>query len=264
MRRTARALALLLLTCAPVPAQSEGPRPARTPFDSFGDKIYETEWLARLDGMAAEMNGRPGATAFIVAYGVPNRLPGWPLRRANWARGVLTRGRGIDPARVEVVFGGYRDEVNYQHWLLPRGERPPVPAFDFAAALSREKAAYKFDQFSLYDPHVDYGYDARYSEYLDARGRYEPLALALRHDPAARGLLVVYSNRADKPGTDRRLAAAHKRAILTAHALAPGRVVAVGGGRREHRGAELWIVPPGAELPEAAGRGRARLPSGRR
>jgi len=244
--------AALLVLCAAASAQTDAARDAQKPFDSFGDKIYETEWLARLDVMAVEMMNRPGAKAFIVAYGVPDRLPGWPLRRANWARGVLTKGRGLDPSRVEVVYGGYRDEVSYEHWLMTGGERPPVPPFDFAAALTREKAAYKFDQYSLYDPAYDYGYDGKYSQYLDARGRFEPVALALRHDPAARVLLVVYRSPKNPPGDDRRLAANLKRAALTAHALAPGRVLARGGGRRDQRFVEVWLVPPGAPLPEPA------------
>lgn len=234
----------------PATAQTAAVREAPKPFDSFGDRVYETEWLARLDLMTVEMNQRPDTKAFIVAYGVPNRLPGWPLRRANWARGVLTKGRGLAPSRVEVVFGGYGDEVRYEHWLLSPGEQLPVERFDFAAALTREKTAYKFDQFHLFDPAHDYGYDGSYSAYLDTRGRYEPLALALRHDPAARGLVVVYRSRKNPPGDDRRLAANLKREILKAHAVAPGRLVTVGGGRREYRFVEVWIVPPGAPLPK--------------
>jgi hypothetical protein len=232
-------------------AQAEQPRPTPTPFDSFSDKLYETDWLARLDNMAVEMQNAPDTKAFIVSYGVPNKLPGWPLRRANWARGVLTKGRGIDPTRVEVMFGGYKDEVMYQHWLMRDGERPPVEAFDFAAALTREKTAYKFDQFNLYDPSVDFwGYDGSYSEYLDDRSRYEPLALALRHDPAARACIIAYATRKHRVGTDRRLAMRLKRAVAIAHPVEMQRIVAIGGGLRQYRSVELWIVPPGAELPK--------------
>jgi hypothetical protein len=250
MRQTVFAFALLTLFCSQAPAQSDAPRPAPTPFDQFGDKTYETDWLARLDAMAVEMQQRPDTKGFIVAYGVPNRLPGWPLRRANWAYGVLTKGRGLDPARVAVVYGGFKDEVWYEHWLMPAGERPPVKDFDFTAALTREKNAYKFDQFYLYDPAVGWGYDGSYSQYLDDRGRYGPLALALRHDPAARALVVAYRSRRNRPGEDRRLAGNIKRAILRAHAVAPDRVIAAGGGRRDDRQVELWIVPPGAPLPK--------------
>lgn len=253
-RRNVTAFCLLLILCAAARAQQDAPRPA--PFDSFGDKIYETDWLARLDLMAVEMQQRPDTKAFIVAYGVPNNLPGWPLRRAHWARGVLTAGRNIAPSRVEVVHGGYRDEVMYEHWLLPAGERPPVGPFDFAAALTREKSAYKFDQYTPYDPAHDYGYDGSYSQYLDARGRFEPLSLALRHDPAARALIVVYRSRRNPPGDDRRLAANLKRALLKTYPVAPDRVIAVGGGRREYRAVEIWVVPPGAPLPKPSPQAR--------
>lgn len=250
MRRTFAALALLTLFCAQAWAQADGPRPAPTPFEAFGDKLLETDWLARLDNMAVDLLNRPDTRAFIVAYGVPNRLPGWPLRRANWARGVLTKGRGIDASRVEVVYGGYKDEVWYEHWLLSPGESLPVRPFDFAAALTREKGAYKFDQYGLPDPVVNWDYDGNYNEYLDDRARYGPLALALRHDPAARALVIAYEGRRHRAGSDRRIAAGIKRAIMKAHALAPDRIVAVGGGRREYRSAEFWIVPPGAALPK--------------
>ena len=250
MRRILLALTLLALLSPHALSQTDATRPAPKPFDAFGDVVYETEWLARLDALAVEMNNNPQTKLYIVAYGVPNRLPGRPLRRANWAYGVLTKGRGLDPTRVEVVFGGYRDDVKYEHWLIPPGEELPVKPFDFAAALTREKSAYRFDLFSLYDPASDADYDGSYGEYLDDRGRYQPLALALRQDPAARGLIIVYRSRRNRVGEDRRLAANIKRSILKAHALAPERVVAIGGGRREFRNVEVWLVPPGASLPK--------------
>lgn len=243
-------LPLLFIFHASASAQPAAPRPAPTPFDSFGDKIYETNWLAILDGLTVKLHEDRGAKVFVVAYGVPNRLPGWPLRRANWARGVLTsEGRGVDPSRVEVIYGGYRDEVKYEHWLLYDGERPPVEPFDFAAALTREKSAYKLDQFYLPYPSEIVGYDGSYGQYLDDRGRYEALALVLRHDPAARGAVIVYDARGRRAGNARRVAANINRAIHKAHAVAPDRVVALAGGRRDYRSVEVWIVPPGSPLP---------------
>ena len=257
MRQTfwaALTLSLLLLGVfrADASGQTDAVPASPKPFDSFGDKIYETDWLARLDAFAVEMYNSPDTQAFIVAYGVPNRLPGWPLRRANWARGVLTIGRRIDSSRVEVVYGGYRDEVSYEHWLLRPGESLPVKPFDFAAALTREKTAYKFDQFTLTDPAPasPSGYDGSYSQYLDDRGRYAPLALALRHDPAARFLIFAYGSRKSRAGDDRRLAGNIRRAVLISHSLAPDRIIALGGGRREYRSVEIWLVPPGAPLPK--------------
>jgi hypothetical protein len=216
--------------------------------DEFGD-IQTSDWLARLDYFANDLNQAPGATALIVAYGVPNNMPGWPPRRANWAMGYLIKGRGVDASRVRAVYGGHRDKVTYQHWLIPPGSPSPVPDFDFAAALTREKSAYKFDRF--FHDSVQYYYpEGDYSDYLSVEGRYEPLVLALRGDPAARACIIAYASHKDRRGTDRTLAARHKRALMSAHSIGAARVVAFGGGAREYRAVEFWVVPPGSPLPK--------------
>ncbi len=249
MKKLLLIFTLAVSSCALAFGQSEPLPQSPRPSDEFGD-IQVSDWLARLDNFAIDLQNTPSATAYIVAYGVPNKLPGWPLRRANWAKGYLVKGRLIDRERVEVIYGGYRDEVMYQLWLLQTGASLPVRPFDFATALVREKTAYKFDQFYLYDPIQDFHYEGDYSQYLDARGRYEPLVLALRADTAARGFIIAYASHSDRRGTDRTLAARHKRALMLTHSIAANRIVAVGGGSREHRAAELWIVPPGSALPK--------------
>jgi hypothetical protein len=249
MKKLLLTFALVVSSCVAVVGQGEPPPQAPQLFDEFGD-IQTSDWLARLDNLAIELNKTPSAKVCIVAYGVPNDLPGWPLRRANWARGYLVKGRGLSRERVEIVYGGHRDAVMYQHWVLQPGTTLPVQPFDFATALVREKAAYKFDQFYIYDPIQDFYYEGDYSQYLDAQGRYEPLVLALRADTAARGCIITYASHRDRRGTDRTLAARHKRALMLAHSIGANRIVAIGGGAREHREAELWIVPPGSALPK--------------
>ncbi len=249
MKKLLLTFALVVSACAVAFGQSAPSPQAARPFDEFGD-IQVSDFLARADNFAIELQNTPAAHGLIVAYVVPNKLPGWPLRRANWAKGVLTKGRGIDRDRVEVVYGGQRDEVLYQFWVVRPGEPPPVKAFDFATALTREKTAYKFDQFFAYDPAYDYWYDGDYKQYLDAEGQYGPLVLALRSDTAARGVIIAYASHRDRRGTDKTIAARHKRALMLAHSIGAQRVVALGGGAREHRAVELWIVPPGSPLPK--------------
>jgi hypothetical protein len=227
------------------------PQTGARPFDEFGD-ILISDWLARIDNLAVELMNRPTTTGYIVAYGVPNKFPGWPSRRAHQVRGYLIKSRGLDPARVEVVYGGYRDEVMYQLWVVEPGAQLPVPPFDFAAALAREKTPFLFDRFEWF-PLAAAGRDIgeSYIGYLDEKGRYEGFVLALRSDPSLRGCVIFYATRRARRGTDRRLAARVKRDIVTTHAIGAGRVVALAGGhRRPSQTVELWLVPPGSPLPK--------------
>ncbi|MCA1619624.1 MAG: hypothetical protein LC795_10015 [Acidobacteria bacterium] len=219
-------------------------------YDEFGD-VLVTDWLARLDGFAVELQNNPGAKGYVVAYIAPNKSPGWPLRRASWARGYLVRGRGLGEERVEVFNGGYSDAApRYELWVVRPGANLPVKPFDYGAELSREKRAYLFDRYAYFDLSPDdTGIESGYIGYLDQNGLYAPFAEALRLDPAARGFVIAYRTRRDRRDADRRLASRVKLGILKSHALDAGRVVTLGGGVRTHRIVELWIVPPGAPPP---------------
>ncbi|HEX8150101.1 MAG TPA: hypothetical protein VF591_23155 [Pyrinomonadaceae bacterium] len=249
MKNALYALLLVLLAASAPPAAFAQDGGAKM-VDEFGD-ILVTDWLARLDSFAVELQNSPGATGYVVAYMAPHKAPGWPLRRSRWARGYLIRGRGFDEGRVQVFNGGYRDEHLYQLWLVEPGAKLPVAPFDLGAALAREKKAYLFDQYAYYDINPDEtGIEYGYIGYLDEKGHYASFADALRQDPAARGCVIAYATRRQRRGSDRLLAARVKLGLLRSHALGADRVVALGGGRRGYKMVELWLVPPGAALPE--------------
>jgi hypothetical protein len=234
----------------PLSAQQQ-PQSGARPFDEFGD-IQISDWLARADNLSVELQDRPSAKGYVVAYGVPNRFPGWPSRRANQVRSYLIKARGLDPSRVEVVYGGYRDEVLYQLWVVEPGAPSPVPPFDFAAALAREKTPFLFDRFEWFAlSGAGSDIEDGYTGYLDEKGRYEAFVLALRSDPSLRGYVIAYATRRARRGTDGRIASRVKRDIVTAHAIGPQRITArAGGHRRPKQTVELWLVPPGSPLPK--------------
>lgn len=237
-------------SCINVSAQDGQERQKPVQVDAFGD-ILISDFLARADYFAIEIQNNPNAKAYIVAYIVPNKFPGYPLRRANWARGYLIRGRGIDSGRVEVINGGYRDEVKFEFWLAEPGSNPPVTPFDFSVALSKEKKPLLFDRVYYPLPSADEtGIESGYIGYLDEEGWYEPFVTALRSDPASRGCIITYASSRNRRGSDRVMAASVKRAILQRHSIGADRIVTIAGGRRAQKGVELWIVPPGAALPK--------------
>ena len=250
MRRLLFASAILLALCAAAHARQPPPQAggARL-WDEFG-RIAFSDLMARLDNFAVELQNAPDATGLIAVYPqMSDRLPGWFLRRAYWAKGYLTKGRGLGAGRVQVVAGGFRDEAKFELWFVPAGAATPVVPLDWAAALARERAPILFDRNVFENspriPEVEV-----YEDYTDPKDRHEPFVSALRADPAARGYIVAYATRRNRRGTDRSLAAREKLAVMKLHAIGADRIVAVGGGLRTHRTLEYWLVPPGAPLPK--------------
>lgn len=251
MRRLLTTLLLLVLTAAAAPARQQPAAGGARLIDRFG-QIQISDFLARADNFAAELQSNPAAKGYVVVYIVPNRLPGFPLRRAQWARGYLVNGRGIDPSRVEVIDGGYSDvdEVKFELWLAEADAKPLVAPFDLGALVIREKSPFLFDRYDYYPPSaMGTGIENGYIGYLDEAGWFAPFVSALRSDPAARGCVIAYATPRDRRGSDRMLAALVKRRIMRTHAIGPDRIVPVAGGQRPHQLVELWLVPPGAALP---------------
>jgi hypothetical protein len=248
MRRHSAALLLLLLSAVAVCARQQQPAPGDARLvDEYGS-INISDTAARMDNFAVELQNTPTHTGYIVVYPQLNKFPAWQLRRAYWCRGYLTESRGLAPERVVVLNGGFADEVRTQLWIAPTGAPTPVPPFDLAAALSREKTPHLYDRH-VYEnaPPVAEGI---YENYVSRKESYEPFVAALRADPAARGFIIAYARRRDRRGADRRLAAREKLSVLKLHPLGADRIVTGGGGLRSHRTLEFWIVPPGAPLPE--------------
>ena len=261
MKKLLFVIALVAAFCAAAHAQATAQRPEPRLVDEYG-RINLSDTLARLDNFAVELQNDPTFTGYIVVYPQLNNLPAWSLRRAYWCKGYLIKSRNLEPARVVVLNGGFGDADKYQLWLVPTGSPPPVPTFDLAAALSRERTPLLYDRrvFENAPPVADGGYE----NYLSEEDVDEPFVSALRADPASRGLIIAYSTRRNRRGTDRKLAARTKLAVLKLHAIGADRIVAKGGGLRTHRTLEYWIVPPGAELPRPTPTVRPARPATRR
>jgi hypothetical protein len=231
-------------------AQSGAPRLSPTPTQSFSADILITDWKARLDYLAVELQNRPDSHGYIVAYSEKYRFFGWPLRRGNPVLNYLTQTRGIDANRVSVLSGGFRDKAEYEFWVIGPGEELPVKPLDFSLAFAGEKSPIMFDRYYLYSSWEDWGEDGNLDVYSKDHDRAEYFVKFLQADPALRGLIIVYATRRDRRGTDRRLAAREKRLIMSNHPVEPDRLIAIAGGLRPHKTVELWLIPPGAELPK--------------
>ena len=107
-------------------------------FDEFGD-IYCDDEKARLDNFANQLRVEPDATGYIIFYGgrhhdphgkSRSRLPLWGEAEARVARMkpyIINTRTNFDAARIVVMNGGYRDSWMAELWIVPKGEKPPIP-----------------------------------------------------------------------------------------------------------------------------------------
>jgi hypothetical protein len=250
MNKVFTAALVLAFLCPPAfPRQQTAAGGARL-LDSFGE-LRISDLLARLDNFAVELQNEPGSKGFIVAYGAKHKFPGWPLRRANLSLNYLVNSRGLDAARLSVFNGGLREDTTFELWAVDAGAELPVKPFDVSLLMAGEKTPLPFDRFAI----IERGdqIEAEYYEpdpYPDSAALYAYFADVLRHDPGLRGCVIAYTSRRGSRAADRRIAARVKMAIAKAHAVDVSRIAAFGGGRRDYKTIELWLVPPGAELPK--------------
>ena len=126
---------LIICACAQAAAAQAEPRK----IDEYGNICCDDE-KARLDNFAVELRVDPGAEAYIIYYGGRRRtypychsrrlaLPvrGDAAARARLLKPYLVMTRGVEPARIKVVNGGYRESWAAELWVVPKGAAPPAP-----------------------------------------------------------------------------------------------------------------------------------------
>ena len=88
-----------------------------------------------LDYLADLLHNDPTTKAYIIfyggriGYGSKKRLPkrGEAEARVSFWRSYLIHTRDVEPARIEVVCGGYRERLIVELWVVPSGVSPPNP-----------------------------------------------------------------------------------------------------------------------------------------
>jgi hypothetical protein len=87
----------------------------------------------------------------------------------------------------------------------------------------------------------------------DERARLDNYAIELQNDPTAQGYLVCYGGRRSRAGeAQRRCDRAMKYTSTYFRGIDPMRLVTVDAGYREQPAVELWVVPSGANPPQAS------------
>jgi hypothetical protein len=85
----------------------------------------------------------------------------------------------------------------------------------------------------------------------DVKARLDNLAIELQNAPSTQAYIIVYSGRRSRPGQADKLAARAKSYLTKDRGIDSSRLVVINGGYRESDYFELWLVPQGAEPPQA-------------
>lgn len=115
----------LLLTLA-------GGKPIQVGAEEFleysGDEtLCETE-MAHLDRYTIQVQNNPKHIAYVIVYGGQYGTARHEMRqRRARIRRYLVKNRKIEPERVRVVNGGFRDKVTVELWIVACGEKLPKP-----------------------------------------------------------------------------------------------------------------------------------------
>lgn len=94
-------------------------------FDEYGDISFEYE-QARLDTYAVSLSNDPTMTGYFVCYGGRKGRRGEAAARCKRAKSYLVNRRGLDPDRLVLVDGGFREDLTVVLWMMPPGMKPPL------------------------------------------------------------------------------------------------------------------------------------------
>ncbi len=141
------AVAFVLLACAVARAQDDGQ--TVQPLDGFVGILGECDLGARLDNLAIAVQTSPQSKGYVIVYSGKYALPGRVAAYRSRIGDYLINARGLEPERLVVVDGGYRQDLTTELWVVPEGQPAPEPTATID--VNRELGeAYKFDERHVY------------------------------------------------------------------------------------------------------------------
>jgi hypothetical protein len=96
------------------------------PYDSFPAESLD-QLHAHLDVFAHEVSTRPAFIAYVVGYAGKISKRGEAKRIAESARAYLVNKNGVRADKVFAVDGGFRENVEVELYLVPKGTAAPAP-----------------------------------------------------------------------------------------------------------------------------------------
>lgn len=230
-------------------ARSQGFNEARK-YDEFSSRELSSDDVSgRLYQFAQELLKNSQLRGYIVGYSEPSQSRGDHLRHTYGVERYV-EDHGLDPRRVTVIDGGFRDRRATELWFVPEGASPPKPARQISAPSRNPSKAYLFD-----DACVDCEPAVNIDLHILGEG-LEFYAKALREEARSRAYIVSYPNPGGSRGDAAKTANQLKKLLVNKYGIRASRVVIMLGSRRKDNAeVECWIVPGAAPPPKPKNRG---------
>ena len=141
--------------------QEEGK--AARKFDEFLELLGECNLGARLDNLAIQLQSEPESKSFIIVYSGKYETPQVVSSYRNNIGNYLVNSRGVDPARLTILDGGYRQILTTEIWIAAKGAQPPEPTdtINFKQELDQ---AFKFGEYHVYLADSSQDFTEQFSE----------------------------------------------------------------------------------------------------
>ena len=193
---------------------------------------------------AQELLKDPKLRGYIVGYNEPQQTRGEYLRHIYGVEHYVEY-HGLDPQRIIVLDGGYRDKRATELWFVHEGEAPPKPAHQIPAPARNAGKTYLFD-----DACVDCEPAVSIDLHILDEG-LEFYAKALREEPRSRAYIISYPNPRETRRGAAKTANQIRKTLVKQYGLGANQVVIIVGSRREDNAeVECWVVPNGDSLPK--------------
>jgi hypothetical protein len=94
-------------------------------FDEFGNLKLAAE-QAKLETAAIRLEAEPSFALMVIAYGGRNSPSGEAATSLDRIKRYFVRMQSIEPDRIMILNGGYREEAAIELWVLPPGAQRPA------------------------------------------------------------------------------------------------------------------------------------------
>ena len=184
------------------------------------------------------------STGFLIGYNGEEAVPGAWRRVAQRRLSDLEKNFGLEKGRIQIVFGGISKDTKSELWILPTGESLPLKQVGPEALPKKAVLVASVNEMMWK------GYErATLNRLIDVLDEYKTLRVCLIVQPRSGGSGVSGTKKLNL----QRITESWRLELVKKRGLARNRFVVLHAKPTDetYPGIDVWVVPPGASLPDS-------------